>query len=89
MVTRDLALLNDVPEGAYVQEVVEGSPAQKGGIEAEDIITKIDGKRIREEDGGLAKMISKKKVGDKISVEVWRDGDTLNLNITVGESSGE
>lgn len=89
MVTRDLALLNDVPEGAYVQEVVEESPAQKGGIEAEDIITKIDGNRVREKDGGLSKMISQRKVGDKISVEVWRDGDTLNLNITVGESSGE
>jgi len=33
VITRDIALLNDVPEGVYVMEVVEGSPAETGGIE--------------------------------------------------------
>ncbi len=89
MIARDLALLNEVPEGAYVQEVVEGSPAEKGGIESEDIITKIDGKKITDQDGGLAKIIAEKKVGDKVSVEVWRDGQTKTLTVTIGESSGE
>lgn len=89
MITRDLAILNDVPEGAYVQEAVDGSPAQKGGIEAEDIITKIDSKKVTEKDGGLAKIIAEKKVGDKVSVEVWRSGETKTLDIAVGESSGE
>lgn len=85
MIAKDLALLNDVPEGAYVQDVVEGSPAEKGGIKNEDIITKIDGKKITENDGGLAKIIADKKVGDKINVEIWRDGETKTLTITVGE----
>lgn len=89
MITRDLALLNDVPEGAYVQEVVTGSPAEKGGVKSEDIITKIDGKKITDGDGGLTKVIAEKKVGDKIAVEVWREGKTSELNITVGENSGE
>lgn len=89
MITRDLALLNDVPEGAYVQEVVTGSPAEKGGVQSEDIITKIDGKKITDGDGGLAKVIAEKKVGDKIAVEVWREGKTTTLSITVGENSGE
>lgn len=89
MITRDLALLNEVPEGAYVQEVVDGSPADKGGIKAEDIITKFDGKKVTDQDGGLAKIIAEKKVGDKSSVEVWRDGKTVTLNVTIGESSGE
>lgn len=89
MITRDLALLNEVPEGAYVQEVVTGSPAEKGGVQDEDIIIKIDGKKITDQDGGLSKVIAEKKVGDKISVEVWRDGKTMTLSITVGENSGE
>lgn len=87
MITRDLALLNDVPEGAYVQDVVDGSPANKGGVKAEDIVTKIDGKKITDKDGGLAKIIADKKVGDKVAVEVWRDGETKNLTVTIGEST--
>lgn len=89
MITRDLALLNDVPEGAYVQEVVDQTPASKAGILAEDIITKIDGKKVTEEGGGLSKVIADKKAGDKITVEIWRDGQTKALSVTIGESSGE
>lgn len=89
MVTRDLALLNEVPEGAYVQEVVVGSPAKSAGIEEEDIITKLDGKRVTENDGGLAKIIAGKKVGDKVSLEVWRNGDTKSFQVTIGENTGE
>lgn len=89
MITRDLALVNDVPEGAYVQEVVDGSPADRAGIKAEDIITKFDGKKVTDADGGLAKIIAGKKVGDQSDVEVWRDGKTVALKVTIGENSGE
>ena len=58
LVTRDLAILNEIPEGAYVQTVVLDSPADKAGIQQGDIITKADGKNIREADGGLTKIIS-------------------------------
>lgn len=89
MITRDLALLNEVPEGAYVQRVVVGSPAQRAGMEAEDIITKIDGNRISEEDGGLAKIIAAKKIGDGATIEIWRSGETKTITATIGESTGE
>lgn len=89
MITRDLALLNDVPEGAYVIDVVVDSPAEKAGIEKNDIITKIDGKRVNDKDGGLAKIISEKNIGDRISIEVWRDGETKNLSAAIGENTGE
>lgn len=89
MITRDLSLLNEVPEGAYVQEVVEDSPAEKAGVKAEDIITKIDGKKITDKDGGLAKIISEKKVGDRLGLEIWRDSATKQLSVTIGEFSGE
>ena len=89
MVTRDLALINEIPEGAFIQEVIEGSPAEKGGIQLEDIITKIDGKKVTEKTGGLAQIIAGKKIGDKASLEIWRDGETVSLNVTIGQSSGE
>lgn len=78
MISRDLALLNEVPEGAYIVEVVEGSAADKAGLEKGDIIIKVDGKKL-EEESGLAKIIQDKKVGDKIELEVWRGGKTLKL----------
>ena len=85
MISRDLALLNEVPEGAYIVEVVEGSPADKAGLQEGDIIIKIDGEAVREKDGGLAKIIQKKKVGERIEIEVWRDGERKKLEARLEE----
>ncbi|MBI2616787.1 trypsin-like peptidase domain-containing protein [Candidatus Gottesmanbacteria bacterium] len=89
MITRDLALLNDVPEGAYVQDVVPDSPAEKAGIDSEDIITKINGQKVTEKDGGLSSIIAKSKVGDTVTLEIWREGETKEIKVTIGEYSGE
>ncbi|MDP2860645.1 MAG: trypsin-like peptidase domain-containing protein [bacterium] len=88
MVTKQLALLNEVPEGAYVQEVVKGSPAAKAGIEANDIIVKFDGQQVKDNEGGFAKLIGSKKVGDKIKLVVWREEKELEKEVTL-EESGE
>ena len=50
MVSPQSAAANDVPQGAFVQEVVEGSPAQNAGLQEGDIITKIDGQANRSSD---------------------------------------
>ena len=89
IISRDLSIINDVPEGAYIQEVVTDSPADKAGIRQEDIITKIDGNKVSEKGGGLAKIIADKKIGDKLNIEIWRDGETKTLQVTVGEYEGE
>ncbi len=86
MVGRQAALLNDVPQGAYVMNVIEGSPADDAGVEADDIITKIDGQAINEETA-LADIIATKKAGDSVSLEIWRDGETLQLSATLSEFS--
>ncbi|MCL4338194.1 trypsin-like peptidase domain-containing protein [Patescibacteria group bacterium] len=89
MITRDLALLNDVPEGAYVENVVVGSPADTAGLQKGDIITKVDGKRLRSSDNNdLATIISGKKVGDSLSVEVWRNNNTKTFNVILGSNDG-
>ncbi|MBI2309421.1 trypsin-like peptidase domain-containing protein [Candidatus Collierbacteria bacterium] len=87
MVSQKAAILNDVPQGAYVEDVVAGSPADNGGILNGDIITKIGGNKIEgKDDSGLAKEIAKRKVGDTIDIEVWRDGQTKNLKVTLQQS---
>lgn len=87
MIDLKTALANDVPAGAYVQEVVEDSPAAKGEIEAGDIITKLGGEKISGEDEvGLAKEIAKHKVGERVEVEVWREGETKKLAVMLEEA---
>jgi 2-alkenal reductase len=87
MVSRQTAILNNLPQGAYVVEVVAGSPAEKAGVKVEDIITKIDGQELTDKNGGLAKVIAQKKPGDTISLDIYRDNETLKLSVTLSEFS--
>ncbi len=87
LVTRDVAILNEVPQGAYVQEVLEDSPAEGASIQAGDIITKIDNQTINT-DTKVSEVIQNKKVGDKITLEVWSDGQTKNVTATLEQSPG-
>jgi len=87
MINQDLALLNEVPQGAFIVEVIAGSAAEKAGIEEGDIIVKFNGQLVREEDGGLAKLINQKKIGDKVRITVWRDGEEIELEATLEEFS--
>ena len=98
VITRDYALQNGIPEGGYVSKVVADSPAERGGVEAGDIITKIDGKKITGSQGELAGIISNKKIGDTITVTVWREesfsnssaqGKTIDLKITLDEPQSQ
>lgn len=86
MISRDLAILNEIPEGAYLVTVVDESPAANGGLQKGDIIKKMDGKTVTDADGGLAKMISQLKIGQRVEVEYWRNGETKTATVTLGES---
>lgn len=83
MLSSQAALLNDLPEGAYVQDVIADSSADKAGVKPGDIITKIDGNRLAGGNGGLASAIAKKKVGDSLTLTVFRDGDTEDIKVTL------
>src|SRR3989344_4898024 len=92
MIPEKTAIMNNVPQGAYVANVVSGSPAEKAGVKEEDIITKFDGVELKEEKD-LAGEIKNKKVGQTVSIEVWRDqsaqsgGETLKLTATLSDFS--
>lgn len=86
MIDRQNAILNEVVEGAYVVEVIPDSPADKAGMQEQDIITHIDGQRVRgdeKNEQGLLEIIAKKRVGDTIDITYWREGQNRNASLTL------
>jgi len=77
VIDQKTAILNDVPQGSYVQEVVAGSPAEKAGIKAGDIIT---------DPKDISKAVSSHKVGDKMDIKIWRDGENKTLSVQLSEA---
>ena len=72
------------PQGALVQSVEAGAPAEKAGVEPGDIILKVDGKVV-DKSGDLPRMIGALKPGSKAVLQVFRRGATKDLTVTVGE----
>ncbi len=72
------------PDGALVNSVEKGSPAEKAGIETGDVILKINGKAIgRSID--LSSQVADLKPGSTAKLEVWRKGASREITVTVGE----
>ena len=65
----------DRPRGALVGMVEDDGPGAKAGIKAGDVILKVDGKDV-ERPPQLPGIISCKKPGNAVNLEVWRDGGT-------------
>jgi len=86
IIDQKTALLNEVPQGALVQEVIVGSPAEKDGVEEGDIITEMAGKKITGDDSSLAKEIANHKVGESVDVKIWRSGEFRTLRVTLEEA---
>lgn len=81
MITKEQGILNDVPAGGYVVEVVKGSSADAAGIKKGDIIVSFDGKKLIEVENGLVELLGKKKIGDSVEVEVYRDEKTEKISV--------
>ncbi|WP_374674974.1 DegQ family serine endoprotease [Ideonella sp.] len=72
------------PVGALVQGVEPGTPAEKAGIEAGDIIVKVDGRPV-ERSGDLPRVIGGTKPGTKTTLQVFRRGTYKDVVVTVAE----
>ena len=73
-----------LPAGAAVKAVSEDSPAEKAGLQVNDIITAVNGKEISGRTG-LSEAVSAASVGDTLTLTVYRQGKTISVNVTVGE----
>lgn len=82
MVAKRDAVLNSVAEGAYIIEVVENSPAEKAGLQPDDIIIEMNGQKITgDDDTAIQKQIASKKIGDRVLVKIWRNGEMFEKTI--------
>ena len=76
------------PEGALVTQVMDDSPAAKGGIKTGDIILEFDGKHI-DTSAALPPIVGRVQPGEKVKVKVLRDGKEKTLNLTIAELPSE
>ena len=85
-VTRDLATSFglDRPRGALVNTVEQDSPAARAGLAPSDIILAFGNKPVQSSID-LPRIVGATRPGSNVPVEIWRNGATRTLNITVGE----
>jgi serine protease Do len=76
------------PAGALVAEVVERGPADKGGLQAEDVVLEFDGKPVRNS-SDLPLFASMAGVGKKVELKIWRKGSEKKLSVTLQEFPDE
>ena len=72
------------PQGALVNSVEKGGPAEKAGLEPGDVILSFDGKTV-DRSGDLPLLVTDVKPGQRARVEVVRKGANKSIDVTVGE----
>ena len=73
--------------GALVSDVMEGSPAEKAGLERGDVIMQYNGKEV-ENNAHLRNMVAQTPVGKAIDVKIIHDGRDGSIEVTIGELPG-
>ena len=73
-----------LPKGVVVNSVAEDSPAADAGLQANDIITKVNGTAVTDS-SAFTRTIQKSAEGSKLTLTVYRQGNTLELTVTVVE----
>src|SRR5690349_1324972 len=81
---RSLLKSYGVNEGAFVQQVAPGGPAEKSGLRAEDVIVAINGKPVRTS-GDLVNTVTSTPIGSSLNVTAIRDGKRENFKVVVGD----
>lgn len=75
-------------QGALVQRVEPGGPAEKGGVEAGDIILRYNGINI-ERSSDLPRLVGNTKPGSRSVISVWRRGASRDLTLSIAEMEPE
>jgi serine protease Do len=85
-VTRELADSFGLqkPAGALISGVEKAGPADKAGVRPSDVVLKFDGKVITQS-ADLPRIVAATKPGNKVAVQLWRKGTTLEVALVVGE----
>ena len=60
--------------------VIPGSPADKAGLEENDIILEVDGVRV-DQTNSLVSLIQKRSIGDKLKLKIWHDDEEITVEV--------
>ena len=74
------------PEGALVASVERGSAAERAGLKSGDVVRKVNGQPIIAS-ADLPGLLAVSKPGDKVALDVWRDGKIVRVNATLADAS--
>ncbi|MFA6016623.1 MAG: PDZ domain-containing protein [Patescibacteria group bacterium] len=84
MIDAQTALQNKLVEGAYITQIIQGSPVEKANLQEEDIITEVDGNKIGGADKQtLINLVSVKRSGEKINLKIWRNKEIKTVIISL------
>jgi serine protease Do len=83
-VTEALATQYKLPVGIYVKSIEDSSAATLSDLKVGDVITKIDGNDVATMNS-LKAYIKQKNIGDKVTLDVFRDNKTITITVTLGE----
>ncbi|MCX6639476.1 MAG: Do family serine endopeptidase [bacterium] len=84
--TREALKVDRDVKGVFVDGVEKGTPADKGGLEAGDVITQVDEQPI-DDPSKFRFMIAEHKPGSNVTLKVLRNGDEKNMSFTLGDRS--
>ncbi|MCA0327399.1 MAG: Do family serine endopeptidase [Proteobacteria bacterium] len=76
------------PEGALVSQVEQGGPADKAGLKPGDVITQLNGQPIVAS-GDLPALIGMARPGERVRLDLWRQGKSEQLSAELGGASGK
>lgn len=71
-------------QGARVERVEPGSPAEKAGLAAGDVLLRFDGERVRSA-AQLARLVRETPAGRRVALEVWREGAARQLTAELSQ----
>ncbi|MFJ3389026.1 MULTISPECIES: S1C family serine protease [Lysinibacillus] len=81
-----LKLPKDVTTGVVITDVVSNSPASKAGVKQYDVIVEMDGQKIETAIDLRKHLYNHKKIGDKLTMKVYRQGKLVDLSLTLTNS---
>lgn len=88
-ITKDVSEKRALPVGAFVRDIVDGSPAEKAGIKIGDIILKVDGVRLNDTDKTLSKVVSAIPIGKDIEILLDRNGRETTVKLKLVDLAGQ
>lgn len=82
IIDKQTALANKLMEGAYITQIIGGSPAEKAKLQEEDIIIEIDSRSISGlDEQSIYNLISTLSPRSKVNLKVWRNQEILNFPV--------